>query len=248
MKMTALEKGERLDDLQNGFQIIQNPKKFCFGLDAVLLSAFVRVKVKEKVIDLGTGTGVIPLLLRGRTQGRQYAGLEIQDYLADMAVRSVHHNGLESEIEIRQGDIREASAIYGRASFDVVTCNPPYITAGHGIENPDISKAVARHEIQCTFSDIARESARLLRNRGRLYLVHRPYRLAEIMRILQEQQLEPKRMQLVYPYVDREPTLILLEAVLGGRTRLQIEKPLILYESPGVYTDDLQKIYDRNQD
>ncbi len=240
---TKLRSGERFDDLQNGYEIIQNPEKFCFGMDAVLLSAFAAVKSGEKVIDLGTGTGIIPLLLRGRTQGCRYAGLEIQEDLADMAARSVRHNRLESEIEIRQGDLREASAIYGRASFDVVICNPPYHAAGRGKGNPDDAKAVSRHEIRCTFSDVARESAKLLRARGRLYLVHRPYRLAEILRILEEERLEPKRMQFVYPYVDREPTLVLLEAVLNGHARLQVEKPLILYESPGVYTDDLQKIY-----
>ncbi len=240
---TKLKEQERLDDLQNGYEIIQDREKFCFGIDAVLLSGFAKVKFKEKALDLGTGTGIIPILLKAKTQGEHFTGLEIQEECVDMARRSVIHNHLESEITIQQGDIREASAIFGRASFDVVTSNPPYMIHHHGLENPHLPKAIARHEILCSLEDVIGQAAALLRERGRFYLIHRPFRLAEIIGLMLQYRLEPKRMRLVYPYVDKEPNLVLLEGVLGGRSRIQIEKPLIIYEKPGVYTQDIVDLY-----
>ena len=157
-----LKDGERLDDLQrNGYQIIQNPSKFCFGMDAVLLSGFAKVKPGERALDLGTGTGIIPILLRGKTPGRDFTGLEIQEESADMARRSVELNALSDSVSIVQGDIKEAASIFGAASFDVVTCNPPYMTGSHGIVNPELPKAIARHEILCSFEDVAREAAKV---------------------------------------------------------------------------------------
>ena len=239
-----LKDGERLDDLQrNGYQIIQNPNKFCFGMDAVLLSGFTKVKEGERVLDLGTGTGIIPILLRGKTKGQDITGLEIQEESADMARRSVELNGLTDSVSIVRGDIKEAASIFGAASFDIVTCNPPYMTGSHGLVNPELPKAIARHEILCSFADVAREAAKVLRPGGRFYLVHRPFRLAEIIRTLSEYKLEPKRMQLVYPYVDKEPNMVLLEACRGGRPRMTVEKPLIVYKEPGVYMDEIYDIY-----
>ena len=238
-----LKEHERLDDLQNGYEIIQNTEKFCFGMDAVLLSGFARVKPREKVLDLGTGTGIIPILLKAKTPGEHFTGLEIQPECADMAMRSVAYNHLEEQVAIRQGDIKEASAIFGRASFDVVTSNPPYMIHSHGLENPHLPKAIARHEILCTLEDVISEASKVLKVKGRFYLIHRPFRLAEIMGLMMKYHLEPKRMQLVYPFVDREPTLVLLEGVLGGKSRIQVEKPLIVYERPGVYTQDVLDIY-----
>ena len=238
-----LKEHERLDDLQNGYEIIQNTEKFCFGMDAVLLSGFARVKPRERVLDLGTGTGIIPILLKAKTPGEHFTGLEIQQECADMAMRSVAYNHLEEQITIQQGDIKEASAIFGRASFDVVTSNPPYMIHSHGLENPHLPKAIARHEILCTLEDVISQASKVLKVKGRFYMIHRPFRLAEIMGLMMKYHLEPKRMQLVYPFVDREPNLVLLEGVLGGKSRIQVEKPLIVYEKPGVYTQDGLDIY-----
>lgn len=239
-----LNEDERLDELQrNGYQIIQNPKKFCFGMDAVLLSGFAKVKPEETVLDLGTGTGIIPILLRGKTQGKHFTGLEIQEGSADMARRSVAFNHLERDITIITGDIKEAAEIFGAASFDVVTSNPPYMTGDHGLLNPELPKAIARHELLCSLEDVVCSAARVVRPGGRFYLVHRPFRLAEIMTLLISYKLEPKRMRLVYPFVDKEPNMVLIEAVQGGRSRITVEKPLIVYQRPGVYTDEIYEIY-----
>ena len=239
-----LKEGERLDELhRNGYQIIQNSQKFCFGMDAVLLSGFARVKPGERVLDLGTGTGIIPILLRGKTEGRDFTGLEIQEESADMARRSVAYNCLEESISIVTGDIKEAAALFGAASFDVVTCNPPYMTGNHGLINPERPKAIARHEILCTLEDVVSQTARVLRPGGRFYLVHRPFRLAEILTLLTGYRLEPKRMRLVYPFVDKEPNMVLIEALSGGRSRITVEKPLIVYREQGVYTDEIYEIY-----
>lgn len=241
---TELRSGERLDDLQrNHLKIIQNPEKFCFGMDAVLLSGFAKVKPGEKVLDLGTGTGIIPLLLSAKTKAGHLTGLEIQPESADMARRSVALNGLEDRIDIVEGDIKEASALFGMAGFDVVTCNPPYMIGQHGLRNPDTPKAVARHEVLCTFEDVAREAARLLRPGGKFYLVHRPFRLAEIIGTLLSHKLEPKRMKLVHPFLDKEPNMVLIEASRGGNSRMTVEPPLIVYEKPGVYTPEIYEIY-----
>lgn len=239
----ALQENERLDDLQNGYFIIQNTKNFCYGIDAVLLAGFARVKPGERVLDMGTGTGIIPILLKAKTPGEHFTGLEIQEESAQMARRSVVYNGLEKDIEIRTGDIREAAAIFGRASFSVVTCNPPYMTGSHGLVNPHLPKAIARHEVLCTLADVISQAAQVLEPRGRFYMVHRPFRLAEIMGLMMKYQLEPKRMRLVYPYVDKEPNMVLIEGLLGGNPRITVEKPLIVYERPGVYTDEIREIY-----
>ena len=215
---TELKPGERLDDLQrNGYKIIQDPGRFCFGMDAVLLSGFARVKKGERAADLGTGTGIIPILLRGKTEGSYFAGLEIQEESADMARRSVAYNSLEDSVEIVTGDIKEAVRLFGPASFDVVTSNPPYMTGQHGLTNPNEARAIARHEIL--------------------------FRLAEIFGVLGKYKLEPKRMRLVYPYMDREPNMVLIEACKGGRPRITVEKPLIVYQRPGVYTDEIYDVY-----
>ena len=200
-----LKPGERLDDLQrNGYKIIQDPGRFCFGMDAVLLSGFAKVKPGERVVDLGTGTGIIPILLEARSKGASFTGLEIQPESADMASRSVQLNDLQERVHIVNGDIKEAVQIFGAASCHVVTSNPPYMTAQHGLQNPDQPKAIARHEVLCTLEDVISQAAGLLMPGGRFYMVHRPFRLAEIMTGLCAHGLEPKRMQLVYPYVDRE--------------------------------------------
>lgn len=236
--------GERVDELQrNGYRIIQDPGRFCFGMDAVLLSGFARVKEGDKVLDMGTGTGIIPILLEAKTKAAHLTGLEIQPESADMARRSVQLNHLEDKIDIIQGDIKEAGNIFKAASFDVVTCNPPYMIGQHGLTNPESPKAIARHEVLCTFEDVAASAAKLLRPGGNFFLVHRPFRLVELFAALTKNGLEPKRMQLVCPFADKEPNMVLIEANRGGRPRMQVEKPLIIYEKPGVYTSEIYEIY-----
>ena len=239
-----LKAGERIDELQrNGYQIIQNENGFCFGMDAVLLSGFAKVKKGENALDLGTGTGIIPILLEAKTEGRHFTGLEIQETSADMAQRSVCLNDLNEKVEIVRGDIKEAVDLFGKASFDVVTSNPPYMTGQHGLVNPDMPKAIARHEILCTLEDVIRQVSALLKENGRFYMVHRPFRLSEIMVTMSRYRLEPKRMKLVYPFVDKEPNMVLIEGLKGGRPRVTVEKPLIVYEKPGVYTSEIYDIY-----
>ena len=240
----ALRENERIDDLQrNGYRIIQNPEKFCFGMDAVLLSGFARVKPGANVLDLGTGTGIIPILLEAKTDAAHLSALEIQEESADMARRSVLLNHLENKIDIVTGDIKEADQIFQAASFDVITCNPPYMIGQHGLTNPDAPKAIARHEILCTLEDVVRNAAKLLKPGGSFYMVHRPFRLAEIITVMTKYKLEPKRMQLVYPYVDKEPNMVLFEGCRGGRPRMTVEKPLIVYKEPNVYTDEIYDVY-----
>lgn len=239
-----LKEGERIDDLQrNGYQIIQRTDGFCFGMDAVLLSGFAAVRKGERALDLGTGTGIIPILLEAKTDGEHFSALEIQHEVADMAMRSVALNGLEERIRIVEGDIKEASRIFGAASFDVVTSNPPYMNDAHGLKNPDLPKAISRHEVLCALEDVAREAAKVLRDGGRFYMVHRPHRLVEIINTLSAHRLEVKRMKLVHPFVDREANMVLLEAVKGGGAFLKMEAPVIVFKEPGVYADEIRDVY-----
>lgn len=239
-----LKENERIDDLErNGYRIIQDVNRFCFGMDAVLLSGFAKVKPGSRVLDLGTGTGIIPILLEAKTQAAHLTGLEIQADSVDMARRSVRLNGLSDKIDIVDGDIKEAGSLFDAASFDVITCNPPYMIGQHGITNPGDAKAIARHEILCTLEDVVKQTARLLKPGGNFFMVHRPFRLPEIMVMLQKYKLEPKRMQLVYPFVDKEPNMVLIEANRGGKPRMQVEKPLIVYKEPGIYMPEIYDIY-----
>lgn len=294
-----LRPGERIDDLQRenrsspqqrGLRIIQDPSRFCFGMDAVLLSAYVQMKKARSGLDLGTGNGIIPILLSDRTDCAHLTGLEIQPASADLAKRSVALNGLQDRISIVQGDIREADRIFAAASFDFITCNPPYRTIGSGRvsgkgdhdrnsapaaagadrnscgessakdpasvtagvdrgscgDDPTRGldpRAIARHELLCTFEDVARTAAKLLRPGGHFYLVHRPLRLPELITTLCGRGLEPKRMRLVYPHADQAPNMVLLDCVRGGAPELRVEPPLIVYEKDGTYTPELLQIY-----
>ena len=243
--MTLNLKGkERVDELnRNGYRIIQDPEKFCFGMDAVLLTGFAHAREEDVLLDLGTGTGIIPLLMEAKYHCTRLTGLEIQPESADMAARSVELNHLSDKIQIITGDIKEADTIFASACFDCITCNPPYMIGKHGLINPEAPKAIARHEILCTFEDVAGQTAKLLKPGGHFFLVHRPFRLAEILVTLTKYKLEPKRMQLVYPYVDKEPNMVLIEAVRGGKSRMTVEKPLIVYSKPGEYMPEIYDIY-----
>lgn len=244
LKAIRLKESERLDELQrNGYQIIQSPEKFCFGMDAVLLSGFAQVKAGEQVLDLGTGTGIIPILLEAKTPAAHLTGLEIQAESADMARRSVELNGLSGKIEIVTGDIREADRLFQSASFDVITTNPPYMIEAHGLQNPVAPKAIARHEVCCTLEDVVRAAAKLLKPGGHFFMVHRPFRLAEIITVMSAYKLEPKRLRLVYPFADKEPNMLLIEGVRGGRPRMTVEKPLIIFDKPGSYTAEIREKY-----
>jgi len=239
-----LLEGERIDDLQRcGYKIIQNSEKFCFGMDAVLLSGFAKVGKGNTVVDLGTGTGILPILLEAKTDGSKFIGLEIQPESAEMAERSVKLNGLENKISIVNGDIKDVKSLFKAESADVVVSNPPYMISDHGIQNPDGPKAIARHEVKCNFEDVVMAAKYLLKNGGKLFLVHRPFRLVEILTTLSSNGLEPKRIKFVHPYIDHEPNMVLIEALKGGKSRVSIEKPLIVYEDEHKYTQEIYDIY-----
>lgn len=232
---------ERIDDLQlKGLRIIQDTDLFCFGMDAVLLSTYAQVKPGEKVLDLCCGNGAVALLLAGKTQAEQITGIELQPKVATLAGRSVELNGLSDRVRIVEGDLRELTE---KSAYDVVTCNPPYMVSGSALANPEDAKAVARHELCCTFSDVAKAAKQALVPGGRFYLVHRPFRLVDILCTLRENQLEPKRMKFVHSYVGKEPSLVLIESIRGGRAQLNVESPLIVYEKPDVYTEELKQWY-----
>ena len=241
-----LKKNENICDLErNGYKLIQDKEKFCFGMDAVLLSAFAEVRKGEKVVDFGTGTGVIPILLEAKTDGEKFVGLEIQAESVDMAKRSVQMNDLEKKIEIIEGDIKKASEIFGKDSFDVVVTNPPYMSENNGLENPEEPKAIARHEIKCSLEDVIREAAAVLKPQGRFYMVHRPRRLADAMELMRQYKIEPKQIRMVYPYVDKPSNMVLIEGARGGKPMLKIEEPLIVYKEQDVYTDEVLDMYNK---
>lgn len=275
---------ERIDDLQcKGYQIIQNSGMFCFGMDAVLLANYVRFKRGGRYLDLGTGTGIIPILLAAKEYGEgaltreerlaeldaidrkiatdhpeiergsaaarpmddaRFIGIELQPACADMAARSVSLNGLDGLVRIDNGDIKEVSCNYKKASFDIVTSNPPYIKGSHGLENPDAPKNIARHEVHVTLDQVVAAAEYALKPGGSFYMIHKPFRLAEIFECLHEHRLEPKRMQLVHPYIDKEPNMVIVEAVKGGNSMIKIDPPMIVYKAPGVYTEQLLATYE----
>jgi tRNA1(Val) A37 N6-methylase TrmN6 len=231
---------ERLDDLMcNGRMLIQNTDIFCFGMDAVLLANFARAGKGQRCMDLCTGNGVIPILMEAKGQGGSFVGVEIQECSARLAERNVELNGAKDRITIVRDDLKNAAARFKGGAFDVVTVNPPYMNESHGLVNPSEPKAIARHEILCILDDIVYQASVILKDRGRLYMVHRPQRLVEIFETCRRHGMEPKRMRLVHPYADRPANMVLIEAVRGGGSQLIVDMPLVMYDRDGGYTREL---------
>lgn len=233
------------DTLQNGYKILQNKNGFKFGIDAFLLSWFCRDGIRNgnSVIDLCTGNGIIPLLLESSSRAFHISALEIQEDSAKMAQESVKINNLFKKIEIVNGDIKNVQNYFTKHSFQVVTCNPPYMASGHGKQNPADSKSIARFEVLCNLENVVQAADYLLKPNGVFFLIHRPFRLAEIFRSLSNHNIEPKRLQFVQPHKNEEPNLVLIEARKNANPRLKIEPSLTVYNSNGEYTDEIKSIY-----
>ena len=244
-----LKNNERIDDLQyKGLKIIQKEDEFCFGIDSVLLSNFAKnIKKNSEIIDLGTGTGIISILLSKKLQAKKIYGIEIQKQVADMAKRSVELNSLENLVTILNEDLKKLPEILNKNYYDAIVTNPPYKKDNTGLKNENEAKLISRHEIKCTIEDIASVSSKLLKNGGELYMVHRPERLAEIIQVLVKYKLEPKILKLVYPKKDKEPNLILIKAVKNAKSFLKIEKPLFVYDENNKYTQDILEIYNKGE-
>lgn len=239
-----IKDGERIDDLQlKGLRIIQNPNGFCFGIDAVLLSNFAKVKKNEKVVDLGTGTGVIPILLSGKTKASKLYGVEVQSEVADMARRSIALNALEEKIEIIEDNLKNTIMHLGKGKIDVVVTNPPYFSSGDAIVNPTSYKAISRHELLCNLEDVVSVGAGLLKHGGTMFMVHRPHRLVDILCSLRKHRLEPKEIRFVHPKRSKKPNIVLIKAVKFGNPELKFMDPLVVYEDDGSYTSEIYDIY-----
>ena len=239
-----LEGKERIDNLLwRGLKIIQNPEWFCFSLDAVLLAYYATIRPRDRVVDLGTGTGVIPLLLAARTRKIKIIGLEIQAEVVNMAWRSISLNGLDDCISIVEGDIKNSTLILGRGQYDLVISNPPYASTSSGKISCSPIKAAARTEILCTLEDVIREAAGLLNAEGRLALIDRPFRLADIIFYMRQYGIEPKRMRLVFPGPGKGPNLVLIEGIKKGKKDLVVDHPLYVYESAGAYSKEMTEIF-----
>ena len=247
--MDLLE-NERIDDLElKGLKIIQNKDGFCFGIDAVLLSDFCKdMKNNSLVIDLGTGTGILPILISGKTKASMIYGIEIQEEVADMANRSVVLNKLEEKIKIINTDIKNLTNQFKAQTFDVVVTNPPYMNVETGFKNNNNKKEISRHEIKANLDDFIKVSNYLLKDKGTLYMIHRSERLAEIIATLKEYKIEPKVLRFIYSNIKGESKLVLIKAIKSGNSGLKVDKPLIIYNNDSNYTNEILEIYNKNGD
>ena len=248
MENTLIHSFERVDDLQlNGLKIIQNPDWFCFGVDAVLLTDYSAKNIKKgsRVLDLCSGNGIIPILLSEKSSAKSIFGLEIQEPVCEMAKRSVKLNHLDDKISMVCGDLKDAVELFGRSSFQYITCNPPYKEAGGGLKTKADTTTLARHEILCTLEDVVRVSSNILEPQGKLCMIHRPERLVDIIYLMKKHNLEPKRLRFIHPYPDKIATMILIEGVRQGRPKLFLDPPLYIYEEKGVYSKEINSIYGR---
>ena len=240
------ECGERLDDLQcNGLYLIQDPDKFCFGIDAVLLSNFVKVKKNGHVVDLCTGSGIVPILLSAKTGAKKITGIEIQSDIADMARRSVSYNKLDEKIDIINDNISNALKYINNCSVDSVCVNPPYMKDTTAIKNPDLPMAIARHELLTDLDTVINIASKLLKESGKFFMVHRPSRLSEIFASMRQNRIEPKRLRFIHPYIESKANLVLIEGAKGSGVWMDVEPPLVVYKDKNVYTDEVLKIYGR---
>lgn len=237
---------EIIDDLQlEGLKIIQKRDGFKFGVDAVLLSDFANIKNKFKVIDLCSGTGIIPFLIYGKYKPQHIYAVEIQKDMCEMAERSIELNNLRDKIKIINGDLKDTSLIKQLGRFDVVTVNPPYKLNNSGILNPHDKLAIARHEILCSLEDVISSSRLLLKDNGRMFMVHRPERLADIFGLMRKYKIEPKRVKLVHPKPGKAPNIVLVEGQRDGGAYLKWDEPLYVHEENGEYTKEIDRIYGR---
>lgn len=239
-----LKANERIDDLQlNGLKIIQNPKGFCFGIDAVLLSDFAKMGKGEKLVEFGTGTGIIPILLSAKSTFKHLVAFEVQAEVADMAKRSVALNGLENRIEVVVDNLVHATRYIEAGTVDAVVTNPPYMSGNMGLKNSSDQKTISRHEIMCTLEDIVKTASKLLKFRGKFYMIHRPNRLVDIICLCRQYNMEPKAIRMIQPFEDKEPNIFLIECVKGGKPEMKVQPPLIVYKEKGVFSDEIYKIY-----
>ncbi|KMT22943.1 tRNA1(Val) (adenine(37)-N6)-methyltransferase [Clostridium cylindrosporum] len=240
-----LNPGEKIEDLElKGLKIIQNKEWFCFGIDAVLLADFANAKKDSRVVDFGTGTGILPLLMEGRYSPKEIVGVEVQAEVAEMANRSIELNDLQDKIKIINEDIKNYKDI-GCNYFDVVVCNPPYKKDNTGIKNPTDKKAISRHEILVNLDEIILSASKVLKSGGKLYMIHRPERLSHILVALNKYKFAPRRIRFIHPNINKKPTMLLIEAVRSGGDFLTIDSPLYVYNEDGSYTDEINRIYGR---
>lgn len=235
---------ERVDNLHlDGYKLIQNSKHFRYGMDAVILSWYVgqRVNKHSQIIDFGTGTGILPILLAANQCGNHIDAIEIQEYFADLAKRNVQLNGLSQFIHVIEGDIRNLPQIVAKNRYDVVISNPPYMSGS--ILNEDLAHAIARHEITWSMEGFMSAAKKILKDKGKLILIHRPSRLVDLFTHMRMNHIEPKSIRFISPKVSKEPNLVLVEGLKNGKSQLTIEKPLVVYHENGEYTDELKKIY-----
>jgi tRNA1(Val) A37 N6-methylase TrmN6 len=245
-ELKYIKKNETIDDLQlNGLKLIQKEDGFKFGIDAVLLSDFAYIKNKHKVIDLCTGTGIIPFLVYGKYAPESVYGLEIQEDMIEMANRSVQLNSLEKKIFFLNEDLKNIEFLKKLQKFDIVTVNPPYKLNNAGILNPNDKLAIARHEILCNLEDVISASRVLLKDNGRLFMIHRPERLADIFTLMRKYKIEPKRVKMIHPKIGKAPNIVLVEGQRDGGAYLKWDEPLYVYDSNGKYTKEINEIYGR---
>lgn len=243
MEEIILRDSERFDDLlTNHLKIIQSEEVFSFSMDAVLLARFCSVPAKGKILDLCTGNGAIALLLSTRTKAK-ITGLEIQDRLFDMARRSVQSNALGEQIEMIHGDLRSFHKTAGYGVFDAITVNPPYLPPSAGEQNVNEHMAIARHEIHCTLEDVISSCSKLVRNGGKVAMVHRPARLMDMLILMRQYRLEPKRIRFVHPRSHEEANMVLVETIKDGKPEIRLLPPLIVYNENNQYVDELMEIY-----
>ncbi len=244
----VIRENERIDDLQyKELKIIQNKDGFCFGIDAVLLANFAKnMKRKNLVVDLCTGTGIVAILLSGKTDAKKIIGVEIQKESAEMAKRSVELNSIQDRVEIINEDLKKLKPIIEAGSVDAVTVNPPYMKAGSAIVNDENKMSIARHEVCCTLEDVIKESARMLKTNGEFFMVHKPERLVDIFCTMRKYKIEPKRIRFVHPSADKPANIVLIEGSRDGKEFLKFEKPLYVYEN-GEYTDEIYEIYEKEK-